>query len=868
MFERFQRLEEIFHEVSALPPEERASAVAERCAGDSRLADRVRALLRADEQAGSFLETPVVSPVLRLAPSLSLLGRRLGAYRIEEKIGQGGMGAVYRAVRADGAYEQSVALKVFSAGADRDDLLARFRTERQILASLEHPGIARLLDGGTTEEGLPYLVMERVDGIPIDRYCDEHRLTVEERLALFLQVCSAVAYAHRHLVVHRDLKPSNILVTPAGEPRLLDFGIAKILAGSGPSAAELLAETQTGYRLLTPQYASPEQLTGGPVTTASDVYSLGVLLYVLLCGRLPYRFDPARPGSLEQAVLEQEAERPSAAVLWERSGGTVNAGAVNAGTADEGADPERVAAVRGMSRRQLARRLAGDLDNIILLALAKEGAQRYASVELLAQDLAHFRAGLPVAARPATFGYRLGKFVRRHRRGVGLGAAALLAIVALAVVMTVQAYQMARQRDAMEQERDKAVRMRRLVEGMFKITDLNQERGETITAREILDAGAQRIETELAGQPEDQASLSQTVGDLYAKLGMPDRALPLVERSLALRRRHGEMHPEVAESLNTLGAVRYAQGDFAAAEQAYRRGEVISRHLGPEGEPHLAVSVNGLAVLAYEQARYAEAETLFRQALALFRRQTAAHRVEIAVLLGNLGGLRQAKGDYAQAEGLYRESLALLAQIPSEIGNQVRAFRVTELNNLGRVLLLRGDFAASEKTERQALAEAERLYDGPHPIIAIILTNLTNALLERGAAAAAEPLAQRVLAIRRKVLPPDHPDLGDALILLGGVRMAAGAPADAEPLLRQARAQLLRSFPADHWRVGRADSELGACLAVLGQDREAEPLLVAGGEVLLGSRAPATVREAARQRLVAFYERRGDPARAAAYRSR
>jgi len=927
MSERFQRLEEIFHQVSELPPQERESALAELCAGDISLANRARALLQADEEAGAFLETPAAAPV----EPPSLIGLRLGAYRIEEKVGQGGMGVVYRAVRADGTYEQSVALKVFGAGADRSDLVARFRAERQILASLEHPGIARLLDGGTTEDGLPYLVMELVDGVPIDRYCDENRLSVDERIALFQRVCAAVAYAHQHLVVHRDLKPSNILVTPAGEPRLLDFGIAKLLAGAGALVDP--AETQTGQRLLTPQYASPEQLAGGAVTTSSDVYSLGVLLYVLLCGRLPYRFDATRPGSLEQAVYEQEPERPSVAALT-----------------------EEVARDRGTSPRQLARRLAGDLDNIVLLALAKERTRRYASVELLAQDLAHFRAGLPVAARPATFGYRLGKLVRRYRREATLGTAALLSIVALAVVMTVQAYQSARQRDAMKRERDKAVRMSRVLEGMFEITtNPSQTRGETITAREILDKGVHDVETELADQPEIQASLILTLGSLYGKLGMYDRALPLLERSLALDRRVlGETRPEVADNLNSLGAARYALGDFAGAEQAFRQAVAIGRRLGDAGQRQLADSLNGLGAVSYEHARYAEAEAAFREALALSRQQTDPDRERIAETVGNLGALRQAQGDYTEAASLHRESLRLLETVHGKAIVQAREFHITELNNLGLVLYYLGDFVAAESTWRQALAEGRHLYSGAHPTIALVLLNLTKALTARGdfAAAepigrealdmhrtlfgednplvaldlgslgsirqgrgdlqgarvlfeealklqrrvlgeehprtadllfalaslllvqgdhgAAEPLAQRVLSIRRKALPPDHPDLGDALILLGSLRVAAGAPAAGEPLLRQGRAQLLNSLPANHWRLGRADSELGACLVALGRDREAEPLLVSGGDLLLrqGSGVLPAVRETARQRLIAFYERRGDPARAAAYRSR
>ena len=392
----WRRVEEIFDEVAALPAGERGERLAELCGDDGALRLEVESLLAADAGAGDFLEQTPVPPDLAevVLPPPSAVGRRIGSWRVERKLGEGGMATVYLGVRDDGEFRQQVAIKVFGYGADRSDLLDRFRAERQILASLDHPNIARLLDGGTTEDGLPYLVMEHVDGVPVDRYCEEHGLGVDARIDLFRQICSAVQYAHQNLVVHRDLKPSNILVTADGKPHLLDFGIAKLLEGSALAGADL---TRTGQRLMTPHYASPEQVTGRPMTTASDVYALGVLLYVLLTGHLPYRLDPDRLGAVEQAVLEQQPERPSTAV-----GRSIS-------TADG------ASAIETLQDRRLARRLAGDLDNIVLMALRKEPQLRYASVELLSEDLRNYREGMPVLARPATFGYRVSKFVGRHR---------------------------------------------------------------------------------------------------------------------------------------------------------------------------------------------------------------------------------------------------------------------------------------------------------------------------------------------------------------------------------------------------------------------------------------------------------------------
>ena len=422
--DRWRRIESLFDEAAALPAGERAAFLSSACGEDLDLKGEVESLLAADEQAAEFLQRPaVVSAAAPPSPLSSLVGRRVGHYEVEGRIGEGGMSTVYLAVRADDAYQQKVALKVLGYGADRSDLSARFRAERQILASLDHPGIARLLDGGSTEDGRPYLVMEYIQGVPLDKYCDQHRLGLEARVDLVRQVCAAVQYAHQNLVVHRDIKPSNILVTADGVPRLLDFGIAKLLEGTElPGTIEA---TMTGQRLMTPQYASPEQVEGGAITTATDVYSLGVLLYVLLTGHLPYRLQGTSSDALQRAVVEQDPERPSTAVG--RGEGSPEA--------------------RGLRPQQLRRKLRGDLDNIVMVALRKEPSRRYASVALLSEDLRRYREHLPVAAQPDTLAYRMRKFVGRHKAGVGAVAVGLAMILGLTAMMTVQAVRLTRQRD-------------------------------------------------------------------------------------------------------------------------------------------------------------------------------------------------------------------------------------------------------------------------------------------------------------------------------------------------------------------------------------------------------------------------------------
>ncbi|MBW8877301.1 MAG: serine/threonine protein kinase [Acidobacteria bacterium] len=894
--ERFRRLRAIFDVVAETPPGERQRALEELCRGEPDLQSEAEALLAAEADASAFLADLSQAAGVALP---SLLGRQLGPYRIERKLGEGGMSTVYVAVRADLAYQQRVAIKIFGFSPDRADLLLRFQAERQILASLRHPAIARLLDGGATEEGLPYLVMELIEGVPIDQYCEEHRLTTGERIDLFLRICEAVAYAHRNLVVHRDLKPANILVDAEGAPKLLDFGIAKLLAGAplplGPQ------ETQTGQRLMTPQYASPEQVMGGPITTATDVYALGVLLYVLLTGCLPYRVAAERPGELERVIAERPPEPPS-----------------------QVAPPA------------LRRALKGDLDNIVLTALRKEAPQRYPAVDSLAEDLRRHRQGLPVSALPATLGYRLRKFVGRYPLAVAAWSATFLVILGLAISMTFQSVRLRR-------ERDRAVQVTGFLEDIFKSSDAEEARGRELTARELLDRGGAKVLAELKGQPETEAALALTIGKAYRSLGLYDSAAPLLERSLALRRqRWGETHPEVAECLDNLADLYLRRDEISRAEEAARRALAIRRARGGESDPAILESLNGLGMVLLTKADFAGAEPLFREALRIDRQHFGRAHKESVPILANLAVLEKQKGDLAAAEGLYREALAIARR---QYG-PAHPWTSILLGNLAVLLTRRGDLAAAEATYREALAVAHRAYGAEHPSIALQLNNLGSVLVDRGRGAeaeslyrqalamqrkllgndrvhvsltlnnladllsmkgdrkaarplyeeslrivrklfgeehprvadqlanlavflvgegdsrAAEPLAREALAIRRKVFGETHPSYAASLVILGNLRLAEGSPAEAEPLLRQGLAILRKKLPANHQDTAAAESQLGSCLAARGRSAEAEPLLVSGYQTLKSTLGPSHPRTtAALQRLNAFYESTGKAGR-------
>ncbi len=798
-------MQELFAEALPCAPETREALLREACAGDTALRAEVEALLTADAQAAGFLQRAVSEE----AGSDPESPERIGPYRIAGELGRGDMGAVYLAERDDGEYRQRVALKLLRRDAGSGaDVLRRFRKERQILAGFDHPNIARLLDGGTTPDGRPYFVLEAIDGVRIDEYCDRQRLGIPQRLTLFRTVCAAVAAAHARLIVHRDLKPGNILVTVGGVPKLLDFGIAKLLA---PEPEDLPAEaTLASVRLLTPGYASPEQLRGEPVGTASDVYSLGVLLHELLTGVKPRRREDG------ELVLPSDAA-PS---------------------------------------REMRRRLAGDLDAIMGTALAEEPGQRYGSVEQLADDVRRHLVALPVAARRATLKDRAGKFVRRHRMSLTAGVAFLTLGIAFLVTTLAQSSRLAL-------ERDKAEQALAFLVDLFEVSEPGQARGATVTAREVLDRGARRVDAELAGRPEVQATLLFSLGKVYRHLGEHDRAEPLLRRAVALRRQTlGAGHPEVAASLQELGDVLQHRSAYAEAESCYREALALRRKHFGEAHPAVAASLNGLADLLHDKGDFQAAEPLYRQALALRRSLFQPPHLDIAESLNDLALLLHDQGRLADADPLYREALAMRRALLGEDHPEV----AISLENLAALLQARGRYAAAEPLFRHAVA-IQRKVLGASPALAPSLMNVGMFLLDRGDATSAEPLLREALAIQaaapapdpalqatlqhdlglalryqgqnreaeelfraaiagyRQVLPPGHPYRAHPLVSLGEILLERGEGGAAEPLFAEALEIRRRGLPAGHWRTGEVAGLLGASRAALGRRSEGLALL-------------------------------------------
>jgi len=710
--ERFEEIRQAFSDLIEQPPDERAAALARVGDADPELRKEIEKLLAADQREYRLLDEDSAAHLLGLSEGPEPKeGRLLGAYRVTRRIAEGGMGTVFEAQRVDDVFAKRVAVKVCKATLLGEAIRERFRRERQILARLEHPNIARILDGGTTEEGSPYFVMEYVEGLPLDRYVVERQLGLEERLRLFCEVCQAVAYAHRNLVVHRDLKPSNILVDAEGNVKLLDFGIAKLLAEETEGAPE---KTRTLLQAMTPEYAAPEQVRGDPVTTATDVYALGVVLYELLTGKRPYRVTGAKASEWERAILEQEPPRPSA-----------------------------------RSQPELRRRLRGDLDWIVLKALQKEPERRYASVEALATDIRRHLAGLPVSAHGDAFTYRVRKFVRRHRVGVAAAALLFLSLIAGLVGTTTA------ERRATREAR-KAEAVKDFLKSLFSASDPAQAQGKERTAKQLLEDGARRIDTELKDQPDVQSEVTRLIANVYLQLGEYDRALPLLRTDLERRRRlDGPRSLAVAESLTQIGDVQSEQG------------------------------------------RFEEAGPIYEEALSIRRSRGAERTPEVANLIWCLAGIKRSRSDYAGAEAMLKQALAVFGETKGEESLEAAEVR----NSLGILYCLQGRLSEAVVLGRRVAAWDQSHYGPDHPDTIVVRFNLAYPLLVAGRSSEALSILDDVVARQRRVLGPRHDRLALSRRLQARALDALGRSEEALPPIAEALAIHRESFGPSHPQV-------------------------------------------------------------------
>jgi serine/threonine-protein kinase len=743
------RAKQILSDFLDAAPDDRDAWLAERC-DDAALRAEVESLLAAyeqgplsvDDEADNWMGSKEEESG-RGEIDVPETGTHLGGYRLLEEIGVGGMGVVYRAERADADVEQTVAVKLLQRRFHADDVERRVRAERQVLASLDHPTIAQFLDGGVTEDGRPYLVLEHVDGTTITEYAETHDLDLDARLDLLDQVLEAVQVAHRRLVVHRDLKPSNVLVTETeeGAPRvkLLDFGIAKLLDDSLPVTRPM---TRTRRPLLTPAYAAPEQVSGDDVTTATDVYQLGVLAYELLAGARPFDLEGKRLTEIERLVSETEPP-----LVSERATGDAVA-------------PSR---------------LQGDLDIILATALRTEPDRRYASVEALHTDLRRYRDGEPVEAHPATLGYRAKKFLRRNASGVAVGAAFLI-VIAVAGTMLV------RQRDRARQEARKAERVSSFLTTLFGAARPAEAQGDTVTARDLMREGRKRLNT-LEDQPAVQAQMMYVLGRTHRKLALYDEAERLLRQSLERRRAvYGDTHPEVVKSLNELALFLRDRGEYGAADSLLQQVVETRQRLHGPRHPEVAAALMDRTYILRQLERYEEAEDVIRRAVTIQRARLGAPSAELSEGLYNLAAVLRDEGQYAQAESTQRRSLAMIRRLTDGPHPGV----AVNLNNLALVLEAQGKLAATDTTLQRAHAMMKTLYQPTHPELLAALRNLADTKLERGRLGEADSLARKVLALRRARGGTDHPAYGAVLETLGDIRRARGRYAEADSLYQTA----------------------------------------------------------------------------------
>jgi tetratricopeptide (TPR) repeat protein len=795
--ERWAKAKTLYFDLAGRTPDQRCAELARLADADPTLHRLVLGLLDHAAVPDQFLETPVMSAALEAAramgsalddPPLDLPeGARVGPYRIQSLIGSGGMGSVYLAVRADGQFDQLVAIKLVKKGLDTAEVLDRFRRERQLLAGLAHPNIARLLDGGVTDDGRPYLAMEHVEGVPIDRYCAERGLPIDARLRLFCKVCGAVHFAHQNLVVHRDIKPGNILVTADGEPKLLDFGIAKVLR---PEPTDRPEQTIEDRRILTPGFASPEQVLGEPVSTASDVYSLGVVLYHMLTGASPYQFREHTHEEFRRLVCETTPPSPT--------------------TAARRADADLP--------HDAARRLRGDLENIVLMAMRKEPQRRYASVEQFAADIQRHLSGHPVIARPDTFGYRASKFLRRNALPAAAAAALLLAVLAGTAGIAWQAHLVGEQKDRALLAKTQAERTKEFLRSVFESANAFGATGRDVTVREVLADAAARAEDELAGEPAVLADALGTIGMAFLSLGALDEAEPLVVRAL--------------EAARTL----------------------------PPESANLVLRLNDLATLRYTTQGFEEAERLTREALELESATHGRATRDAAVTLNNLGAILRSQGRLDEAETVLREALAIRIELFGPDDPEV----AQTLNNLASMLNSRGDFAGAAELLRRSLDIRRQTLGDEHPLVAQSTSNLAIVYHRAGDLDSAAPLYARAIEQQRRTLGDSHPDLASVIFAYGKLQAAMGDDHRAEPLFSEARAiQSEFMEPADPRLLG-TQLELALCLTRLGRHDEAIRIALDALTALRSTPTSPARTHAVAKVLAQAYEAAGRPDEAAA----
>ncbi|MEP7077226.1 MAG: serine/threonine-protein kinase [Acidobacteriota bacterium] len=802
--ENWEQVKGIFSAALEFDPEGRKYFVIEQCDGDEDLRGEIESWLASYAETDDFIETGVFSAESLIDNPSPMAGKLFGNFQIIREIGSGGMGTVYLAKRTDGEFEQEVALKIVRRSIADSQMVEQFRRERQILASLNHPNIAKLLDGGISEDSLPFLAMEYINGVSITNFVKDRTLDVNARLHLFLKICSAVTYAHRNLIVHRDLKPANILVTTDGEPKLLDFGLAKMVDESLPTDS---TQTQTMFRALTPAYASPEQLKGGPLTTSSDIYSLGVIFHELIAGRRPFHFEGKNLDQIVRTVM--------------------------------GSPPRLPSQVESLDPIVKASRLKGDLDNITLMALRTEVDRRYTSVDGFANDIERHLNGLTVSARPNTYKYRAEKYLKRHSIGV---TAAFLVLLTAASGVAVSLWQARRA----QREKAKAEAVSSFLQTMLNSSSPDsslQSADHELTVKDVLNHASKRLETEdLSGQPEVKAELQRIIGGSYFTLGQYDLAEQNLSAALEAQTRiYGDAQLETLQTMVMLGALWVERGDNAKADEFYRESLPKLRLALKKGEikaDYLLLSLGDFALLRRAMGDSKEAETLLREGLLLAPQLTADAQSNLNIQEGVLALTLADQGKFHEAEKIIGDKVE---SIRSQENSQVAAL-AGNLTGLANFQIEQGKLPEAAQNLNEAEAIYRRLFDKSNLQLGDNLRLQAQVLYLEGRYTEAEDKVMETLRIYRAGTSSTYINYATALTIQGQIYSRTNRTAEAEKLLRLAVQLRTENLPASNFLLAGANGVLGEFLTEQKRFIEAETLLTSSYDSLKNSQSSESPR--------------------------
>jgi serine/threonine-protein kinase len=795
--QQWKRINNIVDTALELTKEERDTYIQEQCKEDKQLIEKITTFIEAIEQSDTegFLEDlsnyqqQLAQDVLdedAQKKDAALVGSTIDSYEVIKLIGHGGMGSVFLAKRADNTYEQKVAFKVLRRGLHTPSNVARFKRARQILAKLNHPNIAQLLDGGLTPEGLPYLVMEYVEGKSLYEYCNQHSFSIEERVQLLQSICRAVQHAHKNAIIHRDLKPSNILVTEEGEVKILDFGIAKLLEPEDPE--QPLYQTQTGARLLTFSYASPEQIENGPITTATDIYTLGIVFHELLCGAHPFDLEGKKLTEIENIIRTKSPSTPRMRFLQLPEG-----------------IRQKEARYRQANPTSLSQTLKGDLDAIVQKTLRKEPEERYDSIEQFLEDLRRYNQSRPIIARKDTLRYKAKKFIKRHQSGLAATMGFIFLIVSFAGIYT---WRITQERNRARLQAEKAEETSEFLVNLFSANNPAETHGETVPVKSILEEGLNQID-QLGEQPEVQSQMLHTMGKVYTNLGEYDRAEMLLERALGIQTKiNGELNAEVASIYNDLGGLHQKAQEAQQAEPHYAKAlDIRKKVLGPN-DIQYAETLSDLGALMRYKENLDSAEVLYNKALEIRQNNLAPNHPDIANSLNNLGVLEKSKGNLETARQFYQEALKIRQNHFGNVHPKVANVK----NNLAVLYRTMGEFDLAETYYTETLEIRKKVYGQNHPLTAQSLNNFAGFLVDQGNYDQAETYYRKALKVRKNLLGPTHIQTGTAYNNLANALFEKVQLDSAEHAYRNAIDIYGSSLGESHRYVGIVKSNLAKTL--------------------------------------------------------